>query len=331
MIDKVREKYIQLAKDTLDIQNKGIHQLYEKFSGSSFQKSFTDAIELLLNCKGRIVVSGIGKSGHIGNKIAATFASTGTPAFFVHPAEASHGDLGMVQKEDVFLAISYSGETAELLRIVPLVKRMGAKLIAMTGNPKSKLAELSDAHLDVSIEKEACPLNLAPTTSTTVSLVMGDALAIVLLDTKNFSADDFARSHPGGSLGQRLLTHVRDVMRVGEDVPKTNINAPLKEALIEISKKRLGMTVIVNETNQVLGIFTDGDLRRLLEKTLDLESVLLKDVITKNPKITSKNILVAEAVEMMERFRINHLVIATEDGQLEGALNLHDLLTSKII
>ncbi len=331
MIDKVREKYIQLAKDTLDIENKGIHQLYEKFSESSFQKSFTDAIELLLHCKGRIVVSGIGKSGHIGNKIAATFASTGSPAFFVHPAEASHGDLGMVQKDDVFLAISYSGETAELLRIVPLVKRMGAKLIAMTGNPQSKLAELSDAHLDVSIEKEACPLNLAPTTSTTVSLVMGDALAVVLLDTKNFSADDFARSHPGGSLGQRLLTHVRDVMRVGEDVPRTNINAPLKEALIEISKKRLGMTVIVNETNQVLGIFTDGDLRRLLEKTLDLESVQLKDVITKNPKTTSKNILVAQAVEMMERFRINHLVIATEDGQLEGALNLHDLLTSKII
>ena len=331
MIDKVREKYIQLAKDTLDIENKGIHQLYEKFSESSFQKSFTDAIELLLHCKGRIVVSGIGKSGHIGNKIAATFASTGSPAFFVHPAEASHGDLGMVQKDDVFLAISYSGETAELLRIVPLIKRMGAKLIAMTGNPKSKLAELSDAHLDVSIEKEACPLNLAPTTSTTVSLVMGDALAVVLLDTKNFSADDFARSHPGGSLGQRLLTHVRDVMRVGEDVPRTNINAPLKEALIEISKKRLGMTVIVNETNQVLGIFTDGDLRRLLEKTLDLESVQLKDVITKNPKTTSKNILVAQAVEMMERFRINHLVIATEDGQLEGALNLHDLLTSKII
>ena len=331
MIDKVREKYIQLAKDTLDIENKGIYQLYEKFSESSFQKSFTDAIELLLHCKGRIVVSGIGKSGHIGNKIAATFASTGSPAFFVHPAEASHGDLGMVQKDDVFLAISYSGETAELLRIVPLIKRMGAKLIAMTGNPKSKLAELSDAHLDVSIEKEACPLNLAPTTSTTVSLVMGDALAVVLLDTKNFSADDFARSHPGGSLGQRLLTHVRDVMRVGEDVPRTNINAPLKEALIEISKKRLGMTVIVNETNQVLGIFTDGDLRRLLEKTLDLESVQLKDVITKNPKTTSKNILVAQAVEMMERFRINHLVIATEDGQLEGALNLHDLLTSKII
>ena len=331
MIDKVREKYIQLAKDTLDIENKGIHQLYEKFSENSFQKAFVDSIELLLQCKGRIVVSGIGKSGHIANKIAATFASTGSPAFFVHPAEASHGDLGMVQKEDVFLAISYSGETAELLTIVPLVKRMGAKLISMTGNPKSKLAELSDAHLDISVAKEACPLNLAPTTSTTVSLVMGDALAVVLLDTKNFSADDFARSHPGGSLGQRLLTHVRDVMRTGEEVPRTNINAPLKDALVEISKKRLGMTVIVDELNHVLGIFTDGDLRRLLEKTLDLESVKLKDVITQNPKTTSKNILAAQAVEMMERYRINHLVIVSENGQLEGALNLHDLLTSKII
>ena len=208
---------------------------------------------------------------------------------------------------------------------------MGAKLISMTGNPKSKLAELSDAHLDISVAKEACPLNLAPTTSTTVSLVMGDALAVVLLDTKNFSADDFARSHPGGSLGQRLLTHVRDVMRTGEEVPRTNINAPLKDALVEISKKRLGMTVIVDELNHVLGIFTDGDLRRLLEKTLDLESVKLKDVITQNPKTTSKNILAAQAVEMMERYRINHLVIVSENGQLEGALNLHDLLTSKII
>jgi arabinose-5-phosphate isomerase len=331
MIDKVREKYIQLAKDTLDIENKGIHQLSEKFSEASFQDAFIQSIELLLHCKGRIVVSGIGKSGHIANKIAATFASTGSPAFFVHPAEASHGDLGMVQKEDVFLAISYSGETAELLTIVPLIKRMGAKLIAMTGNPKSKLAEFADVHLDVSIAKEACPLNLAPTTSTTVSLVMGDALAMVLLDTKNFSADDFAKSHPGGSLGQRLLTHVRDVMRRDDAIPKTHIHAPLKDALVEISKKRLGMTVIVNDAEVVQGVFTDGDLRRLLEKTLDLESVKLIDVMTKNPKTTSKNMLVAQAIEMMERYRINHLIITAEDGRLEGALNLHDLLSFKII
>ncbi|MEI7427752.1 MAG: KpsF/GutQ family sugar-phosphate isomerase [Betaproteobacteria bacterium] len=331
MIDKVNEHYIQLAKDTLDIETQGINQLFDKFADLQFQQSFTQAVELLLHCQGRLVVSGIGKSGHIANKIAATFSSTGSPAFFVHPAEASHGDLGMIQKEDVFLALSYSGETAELLTIVPLIKRMGAKFIAMTGNPHSKLAEFADVHLDVSVAKEACPLNLAPTTSTTVSLVMGDALAVVLLDTKNFSADDFARSHPGGSLGKRLLTHVRDVMRSGDDVPKTHIKAPLKDALIEISKKRLGMTVIVDSADQVLGIFTDGDLRRLLEKTRDLDSIDLKDVMTSNPKTISKNILAAEAAQMMERFRINHLIVVSENGTIEGALNLHDLLASKII
>jgi len=331
MIDKVNEHYIQIAKDTLDIENQGIHQLLEKFSDEAFQGLFTHAIHLLLACKGRIVVSGIGKSGHIANKIAATFASTGTPAFFVHPAEASHGDLGMVQKEDVFLALSYSGETAELLTIVPLIKRMGAKLIAMTGNPNSKLAELADVHLDVSVSKEACPLNLAPTTSTTVSLVMGDALALVLLDANNFSTDDFARSHPGGSLGKRLLTYVRDVMRTGDEIPITRIDAPLKDALIEISKKRLGMTVIVDASNMISGIFTDGDLRRLLEKTLDLESIQIKDVITKNPKTVSQNILVAQAIEMMERFRVNHLIVVDDNHRLIGALNLHDLLASKII
>jgi arabinose-5-phosphate isomerase len=331
MIDKVNEHYIQIAKDTLDIESQGIHQLLDKFSDEAFQGLFTQAIHLLLECQGRIVVSGIGKSGHIANKIAATFASTGTPAFFVHPAEASHGDLGMVQKEDVFLALSYSGETAELLTIVPLIKRMGAKLIAMTGNPNSKLAELADVHLDVSVSKEACPLNLAPTTSTTVSLVMGDALALVLLDANNFSTDDFARSHPGGSLGKRLLTYVRDVMRTGDEIPITRIDAPLKDALIEISKKRLGMTVIVDSSNAIMGIFTDGDLRRLLEKTLDLESIQIKDVITKNPKTIPKNILVAQAIEMMERFRVNHLIVVDENNRLIGALNLHDLLASKII
>jgi arabinose-5-phosphate isomerase len=331
MIDKVNEHFIQLAKDTLEIENHGIFQLLNRFSEPEFSLSFSKAIELLLSCKGRIVVSGIGKSGHIANKISATFSSTGSPAFFLHPAEASHGDLGMVQKEDVFLALSYSGESAELLTIVPIIKRMGAKLIAMTGAPTSKLAELADVHLDVSVDKEACPLNLAPTTSTTVSLVMGDALAVVLLDAKNFSVDDFARSHPGGSLGKRLLTHVRDVMRYGDDVPTTKIDAPLKDALIEISKKRLGMTVIIDDDHHVLGIFTDGDLRRLLEKTLDLENIHLSDVMTKNPKTISKDILVAQAVETMERYRINHLLVLSPTGKLEGALNLHDLLASKII
>ena len=331
MIDKVNEHFIQLAKDTLKIENQGILQLKNRFSEPSFTLSFTKAIELLLSCQGRIVVSGIGKSGHIANKISATFSSTGSPAFFLHPAEASHGDLGMVQKEDVFLALSYSGESSELLTIVPIIKRMGAKLIAMTGAPTSKLAELADVHLDISVDKEACPLNLAPTTSTTVSLVMGDALAVVLLDAKNFSVDDFARSHPGGSLGKRLLTHVRDVMRFGDDIPTTQINAPLKDALIEISKKRLGMTVIIDDGHHVLGIFTDGDLRRLLEKTLDLENIHLADVMTKNPKTITKDILVAQAVETMERYRINHLLVLSPTGKLEGALNLHDLLASKII
>jgi arabinose-5-phosphate isomerase len=331
MIEKDRARYIDLAKDTLKIESRGIHQLVERFDEPTFQHAFYDAVELLLNCQGRIVVSGIGKSGHIANKIAATFASTGTPAFFVHPAEASHGDLGMVQQPDVFLALSYSGETAELLTIVPLIKRMGAKLIAMTGFPNSTLAQLADVHLNVTVEKEACPLNLAPTTSTTVSLAMGDALAVVLLDIKNFGVDDFAKSHPGGSLGRRLLTHVRDVMRKDEEVPKTRMSAPLKDALLEISKKRLGMTVIVDANDQVQGIFTDGDLRRLLEKTMDLESIALKDVMTRDPKSVTKNILVAQAVEMMERFRINHLLVLDEAGKLEGALNLHDLLASKII
>lgn len=328
---KVNEHFIQLAKDTFQIESQGIEQLAQKFSSDQFQQSFTSAIELLLQCRGRIVVSGIGKSGHIAKKIASTFASTGSPAFFVHPAEASHGDLGMVQQEDVFLALSYSGETAELLTIVPLVKRMGAKLIALTGNPQSRLAELADVHLNVSVAQEACPLNLAPTTSTTASLVMGDALAVVLLDAKNFNVDDFAKSHPGGNLGKRLLTYVRDVMRSGDDIPITHIDAPLKNALIEISKKRLGMTVIVNDQQEVLGIFTDGDLRRLLERTLDLEAVKLKDVMTKNPKTSLPNILVASAVEMMDRLKINHLIVVSPEGKLEGALNIHDLLTLKII
>jgi arabinose-5-phosphate isomerase len=331
MIDKVNERYIHLAKDTLEIEGKGMNLLLSRFDDPNFQKVFSEAIELLLHCKGRIVVSGIGKSGHIANKIAATFASTGTPAFFVHPAEASHGDLGMIQHDDVFLALSYSGETAELLTIVPAIKRMGAKLIAMTGSEQSKLAELADVHLNVAIEKEACPLNLAPTTSTLVSLAMGDVLAVVLLDIKNFGVADFAKSHPGGNLGRRLLTHVRDVMRSGSEIPKTHILAPLKEALMEISRKRLGMTVIVDDREHVLGIFTDGDLRRLLEKTQDLGNITLEEVMTKHPQTVSKHILAAQAVEMMERLRINHLIVIDEEGKLNGALNLHDLLASKII
>ena len=273
----------------------------------------------------------MGKSGHIAKKIAATFASTGSPAFFVHPAEASHGDLGMVQHNDVFVAFSNSGETAELLTIVPQIKRTGAKLIALTGNTDSTLAKFADVHLDVAVEREACPLNLAPTASTTASLAMGDALAVALLDARGFREEDFARSHPGGSLGRRLLTHVRDVMRSGDQVPKTLSNASIKEALLEITAKRLGMTVVIDAQDKVLGIFTDGDLRRLLEKNVDLNGQELSKAMTPNPRTISMDVLAAEAVEMMERFRINQLVVTDNSGKLVGALNMHDLFAAKII
>ena len=331
MIDKLNDRSIELAKKTLEIEGLAIQKLRENLDNSGYAKSFSSAIQILLNCKGRIVVSGMGKSGHIAKKIAATFASTGSPAFFVHPAEASHGDLGMVQHDDVFVAFSNSGETAELLIIVPQIKRTGAKLIALTGNSDSTLAKFADVHLDVAVEREACPLNLAPTASTTASLAMGDALAVALLDARGFREEDFARSHPGGSLGRRLLTHVRDVMRSGDQVPKTLSNASIKEALLEITAKRLGMTVVVDAQDKVLGIFTDGDLRRLLEKNVDLNGQELSKAMTPNPRTISMDVLAAEAVEMMERFRINQLVVTDSFGKLVGALNMHDLFAAKII
>ena len=275
MSKELSTRVIELAKDTLRIEGEAVLGLEKKLTGQQ-AVSFSKAIDLLLNCKGRIVVSGIGKSGHIARKIAATFASTGSPAFFVHPAEASHGDLGMVTHEDVFVALSNSGETNELTAIVPIIKRTGAKLIALTGNLESTLAGLADAHIFVGVEKEACPHNLAPTASTTATLAMGDALAVALLDARGFKPDDFARSHPGGSLGRRLLTHVRDVMRSGKDTPKTLENASITEALLEITAKRMGMTVIIDSQEKVLGIFTDGDLRRLIEKQAQFQNVSLK-------------------------------------------------------
>lgn len=331
MIDKLNVRSVELAKNTLEIESLAIEQLRKNLDQTDSALSFSKAIHLLLACKGRIVVSGMGKSGHIAKKIAATFASTGSPAFFVHPAEASHGDLGMVQPDDVFVAFSNSGETAELLTIVPLIKRTGAKLISLTGAPESTLARFSDVHLNVSVQREACPLNLAPTASTTASLAMGDALAVALLDARGFREEDFARSHPGGSLGRKLLTHVSDVMRQGESVPKTINSASIKQALLEITAKRLGMTVVVNENDKVLGIFTDGDLRRLLEKTSNLDEVNLEKVMTANPRTISPEMLAAEAVEMMERFRINQLVVVDNAGKLVGALNMHDLFAAKII
>jgi arabinose-5-phosphate isomerase len=289
------------------------------------------AVDLLHSCNGRIVVSGIGKSGHIARKIAATFASTGSPAFFVHPAEASHGDLGMVTRDDVFVALSNSGETDELLTIVPIVKRTGAKLIALTGAPQSSLAKLADAHLDTSVEKEACPLNLAPTSSTTAALAMGDALAVALLDARGFQAEDFQRSHPGGRLGRKQLMHVSEVMRNLADTPKIAISASLPDALLEMTAKRMGMVVTLDANNQVAGIFTDGDLRRLLEKSTNLDGLTLKNAITSAPRTIPPELLAEEAIEMMEKHRINHLVVTDSQGTLLGALNLHDLFAAKVI
>jgi arabinose-5-phosphate isomerase len=289
------------------------------------------AVDLLHSCKGRIVVSGIGKSGHIARKIAATFASTGSPAFFVHPAEASHGDLGMVTRDDVFVALSNSGETDELLTIVPIVKRTGAKLIALTGAPNSSIAKLADAHLDTSVEKEACPLNLAPTTSTTAALAMGDALAVALLDARGFQAEDFQRSHPGGRLGRKPLMHVSEVMRTLDETPKIAISASLQEALLEMTAKRMGMVVTLDRTNKVAGIFTDGDLRRLLEKSTNLDGLTLEKAITSAPRTIPPELLAEEAIEMMEKHRINHLVVTDPHGTLLGALNLHDLFAAKVI
>jgi arabinose-5-phosphate isomerase len=330
MIAKTREHTLKLARDTLTIEAAALQTMRDRFEGANAD-SLVLAVELLHGCKGRIVVSGIGKSGHIARKIAATFASTGSPAFFVHPAEASHGDLGMVTRDDVFVALSNSGETEELLTIVPIVKRTGAKLIALTGAPNSSLAKLADAHLDTSVEKEACPLNLAPTTSTTAALAMGDALAVALLDARGFKAEDFIRSHPGGRLGRKQLMHVSEVMRSLVDTPKISIDASLQEALLEMTAKRMGMVVILDEQQKAFGILTDGDLRRLLEKTTNLEGIKLASVTTADPHTIPAELLAEEAIEMMEKHRINHLVVTDNQGHLLGALNLHDLFAAKVI
>ena len=330
MIAKTRDRTLKLARETLTIEAAALQTMRDRLVGGNAD-ALVHAVDLLHDCKGRIVVSGIGKSGHIARKIAATFASTGSPAFFVHPAEASHGDLGMVTRDDVFVALSNSGETAELLTIVPIVKRTGAKLIALTGAPNSSLAQLADAHLDTSVEKEACPLNLAPTTSTTAALAMGDALAVALLDARGFQAEDFQRSHPGGRLGRKQLMHVSEVMRNFDETPKIAISASLHDALLEMTAKRMGMVVTLDEKNHVAGIFTDGDLRRLLEKSTNLDGLTLKDAITSAPRTIPPELLAEEAIEMMEKHRINHLVVTDTAGVLLGALNLHDLFAAKVI
>ena len=319
-------KALDLARQVLRIEGNAVLALIDRIDGA-----FLEALALILNCHGRVIVTGIGKSGHIGHKIAATLASTGTPAFFVHPAEASHGDLGMITPDDVLIALSNSGESNELLNILPHVKRRGAKVIAITGNPKSSLALDADAHLDSAVAQEACPLNLSPTASTTAALALGDALAVALLDAKGFGAEDFALSHPGGSLGRQLLSRIRDVMRTGEAVATIPPNASIAEASREISRGGIGMAVVVTPERKILGIFTDGDLRRAIVKGADLKNLTVADIMTSQPRVISPDKLTAEAVEMMDTHKINQIPVADKDGYLIGALNMHDLFKANAL
>jgi arabinose-5-phosphate isomerase len=322
---------LELARRVLQIEADAVRALMERVD-----RRFAAAVELIDGRKGRVVVSGMGKSGHIARKIASTFASTGTPAYFVHPAEASHGDLGMIEPGDVFVAISYSGASEELVQIVPLIKRRGAKLIAITGKADSALAREADVHLDAAVAQEACPHNLAPTASTTAALALGDALAVALLERRGFSAADFARTHPRGGLpGQALarqaLLHVEDVMRSGESVPKVPCGASLREAVIEMSRGRIGMTAVVDSAGRVQGVFTDGDLRRTIEKQADLNSLRVDDVMTRSPRTIRPRTLAAEAVHVMEEHKVNQVLVVDERGALVGALNMHDLFRAKVI
>ena len=320
------DKLTQLARAVLINEAEGIRTLTERID-----ERFVEACRLMLDCRGRVIVTGMGKSGHIGGKIAATLASTGTPAFFVHPGEASHGDLGMITEQDVVIALSNSGETGELLTIVPLIKRQGVPLIAMTGNPNSSLGREADVHLDVSVAEEACPLGLAPTTSTTATLAMGDALAISLLESRGFTAEDFAYSHPGGSLGRRLLLHVRDVMHSGDAVPRVQEGDTLKHALVEMTRKGLGMTAVVDENDRPVGIYTDGDLRRSLDQEVDFRHERMADVMTPGGKSCGPDVLAAEALHIMDENAINGLLVVNDEGRLVGALNMHDLLRAGVV
>jgi arabinose-5-phosphate isomerase len=326
--ETLAQRVLELGRQTLAIEADAIQSLHARLGDDS---SFVDAAQLIYAGTGRVVVSGMGKSGHIGRKIAATLSSTGTPAFFMHPGEAAHGDLGMVTANDILIAISNSGESSELLDILPAVKRLGARVIAMTGKPASRLAKLADVHLNIAVAKEACTLNLAPTTSTTVTLAMGDALAVALLDVRGFREQDFALSHPGGALGRRLLTHVRDVMRTGDAIPSVGLDVPLVKALLEISQKGMGMTAVVDADGRPLGVFTDGDLRRVIERMHDFSNVLIRDVMHANPRSVRPEQLAVDAVAVMEEFRINQMLVIDEAGQLVGALHIHDLTRAKVI
>ncbi len=316
----------KLGQQVITLENQAVSAL-----SAHIDQAFCNAGEIILQCTGRVIVVGMGKSGHIGGKIAATLASTGTPAFFVHPGEASHGDLGMITAKDTVIAISNSGETAEILTILPIIKRMEVKLIAFTGNPDSTLAQQADVSIDVGVNKEACPLNLAPTSSTTVTLVMGDALAVALLETRGFTEEDFARSHPGGALGKRLLLYVEDLMHKDEAIPVVDESASLADALLEMTGKGLGMTAIVDKHNKLAGIFTDGDLRRVLNENQDISNLDIKEVMTRNPVIGKANILAAEAVALMESKKISGLIVVDAEQRVVGALNMHDLLKAGVV
>ncbi len=318
--------YIESAKRVIDIEMHAIANLAERLN-----EHFINACNILFSCEGKVVVSGMGKSGHIGNKIAATLASTGTPAFFMHPGEANHGDLGMLSKGDVLLAISNSGETNELVNLLPVVKRLGIKVVAMTNSADSSLGQHADVVLDISVEKEACSLGLAPTSSTTATLVMGDALAVALLDQKGFTSDDFALSHPGGSLGRKLLLKVSDIMLSGSDIPLVDLHASVAEALLEISKKGLGMTGVIDSDGSLTGVFTDGDLRRILDARIDVHNATVEDVMTQGGKTTTADQLAVEALNLMETHKISALMVTDEKRSPVGAFNMHMLLKAGVL
>lgn len=316
---------VQSGVAVIETEAGALHSL-----ASRIDAKFSDACRMMLSCTGRVVVTGMGKSGHIGRKIAATLASAGTPAFFLHPGEASHGDLGMITEKDLVLALSNSGETDELVTILPLIKRLGVPLVTLTGNASSKLAAAADVNIDVRVEKEACPLNLAPTASTTAALAMGDALAITLLEARGFDTEDFARSHPGGRLGRRLLLHISDLMHTGDEVPRVTGDVLVSEALVEITAKRLGMTAVVDAQQHVLGIFTDGDLRRTLDARVDIHRTLISTVMTTGCTTVTADMLAAEGLNIMQTRKINALLVVTDD-RLVGALNTHDLLRAGVV
>jgi len=325
-----QDAVVALASQALDIESQALLDLKARLHGEAGE-AFARAVQAMLDCKGRVVVMGMGKSGHVGRKITATLASTGTPAMFVHPAEAHHGDLGMVQPGDVVLAISNSGESEELTALLPVLKRLGVTLLAMTGRATSSLARHADIVLDCAVAKEACPLNLAPTASTTTQMALGDALAVVLLDVRGFKAEDFARSHPGGALGRKLLTHLRDVMRSGDAVPRVPANAPFGDVMREMSAKGLGAAAVVDDAGRILGVFTDGDLRRKIEAGVDLRAKNAQELMTPGPRSIRDDVLAAEAVSLMEAHRITTLLVVDAAGVLVGAVNTNDLMRAKVI